>query len=160
MKYKDFFQHIERRVEKKNKRRASEDLIRNASEKLAERLNISTVEALSLIQERLDEKPKSVIREWMKAKKENKKPLDGRRLKDKADAPTVGDSVKIQFNEKARGGHLTPQQKKMNGRKGTVKNRDPLSTGSQRARYTVEVVGEGGNPHKIHNLTPGEVKKV
>ena len=87
VKYKNFFEHIKRRVEKKNKKRASENLIRNASEKLAERLDISTVEALSLIQEKVGENPKSVIREWMKAKEENKKPLDGGRFKDKATKP-------------------------------------------------------------------------
>lgn len=160
MKYKDFFGHIKRRVEKKNKKRASENLIRDASERLAERLNISAVEALSLIQERVSENPKSVLREWMKAKESKQPSTNGERLKDKTNAPGVGDSVKIQFDEKARGGYLTPQQEKMNGRKGTVKIRDPFSAGSQRARYTVEVVGEGGNPHTIHNLTPGEVNPV
>lgn len=160
MKYKDFFRHVKRRVERQKRKRESENLIHEASEKLAERLDISTVEALSLIQRRLDENPKSVVKEWMKVKESGSEPLDGERLKDKADAPSVGDPVKVQFNEKARGGHLTPQQKKMNGREGTVKARDSLSTGSQQARYTVEIVGKDGNPHTIHNLTPGEVKKV
>lgn len=159
MKYRDFFSHIEKRA-KKQKR--AEEKLRKASEKLAERLDISTVEALSRIQNRLAEDPQSVLQEWREAKKEaprrRKQSVDNviERLKDEADAPSVGDKVEIQFNEEARG-YLTPQQKELNGQKGEVKVRDPFSSGSQRSRYTVEVIGEGGEPHTVHNLTPGEV---
>lgn len=108
--------------------------------------------------------PVTLIREWMRkvenASKKRKESVDQvvDRLKDEANAPSVGDKVKIQFNKSSRSS-LTPDQKEINGSKGTVKVRDPFSVGSQRARYTVEVT-QNGNPKMIHNLTPGEVKRI
>ena len=108
--------------------------------------------------------PRSLISEWMQkveeAPKERKKSVDRviERLKDESDAPSVGDEVKIDFNETSRPA-LTPQQEEIDGSTGTVRVRDPFSKGSQRARYTVEVQ-QDGKPKMIHNLTPGEVKVV
>lgn len=150
MEYRDFFRHIEKRVEK---RKRKESRLRAVSQRLAEKLDVSQLEALSKLQNR------PMLREWMEAEKQKDEQFGDnliRRLKDKSDAPSVGDTVKVQFNEKARG-YLTPQQENINGRKGTVTIRDGFSKGSQRARYTVEVTGEDGQPHTIHNLTPGEV---
>jgi len=144
MEYKDFFRHIEEKVQKQNR-------LRKVSKKLSERLEISQVEALSKIQDR------PMLREWMEVEKQASSTSETiQRLKDKANAPSVGDTVEVRFDEEARG-HLTPQQKEINGKKGIVEVRDAFSKGSQRARYTVEVTGEDGQPFKIHNLTPGEV---
>jgi len=70
---------------------------------------------------------------------------------------SVGDKVKIEFNEDARGS-LTPRQEELNGSKGKIAVRDPFSKGSQRARYTVDLIdSEKGT---VNNLTPGEVTKI
>mgnify|MGYP006433030079 FL=1 len=103
--------------------------------------------------------PRALIVEWMKqvdeATEERKESVDYiiERLKDKANAPSVGDEVVIEFDRET----LMPDQEEINGSKGTVKIRDGFSKGSQMARYTVEVM-QGGEPKLIHNLTPGEVK--
>lgn len=159
MEYRDYFQHIERKIEQQRKEESRKEKVRRLGERLAEELDISSIEALRKLSS------ESLLQEWMEVKKQKpekrKKSVDSviERLKDEADAPSVGDEVKIQFDEEARG-HLTPQQENLNGAKGTVRVRDPFRTGSQRARYTVEVHGnetESGEPYTIHNLTPGEV---
>jgi len=94
------------------------------------------------------------LMEWTEAGK-SKAPdeaiLD--RIKDGANAPSVGDKVKIQFDEQSRG-HLTPNQKEINGKSGEVKTRTPFKTGSQFARYSVEI---DNSEQTVHNLSPSEV---
>lgn len=112
-----------------------------------------------LIEQKQMKDPRALIVEWMKqvdeATEERKESVDYiiERLKDKANAPSVGDEVVIEFDRET----LMPDQEEINGSKGTVKIRDGFSKGSQMARYTVEVM-QGGEPKLIHNLTPGEVK--
>lgn len=109
------------------------------------------------------ERPTTLLSEWMeagKSKPAKKAILD--RMKSKANAPSVGDKVKIQFDKQGRG-FLTDRQKEIDGAKGTVKIRDALRTGSQFERYTVEIhpsETESGEPRRIHNLTPSEVQKT
>ncbi len=94
------------------------------------------------------------LMEWTEAGK-SKAPdeaiLD--RIKDRANAPSVGDKVKIQFDEQSRG-HLTPNQKDIDGKSGEVITRTPFKTGSQFARYSVEI---DGSEQTVHNLSPSEV---
>lgn len=167
MKYKDFFRHVERKIQEQEKSKTQEERLSVLSEKLANRFNISSVEALKMIQEKLSDGPQNVLKEWKQkvkeAPKKRKKSVDSviERLKDESNAPSVGDKVKIEFDESARG-NLTPKQEELNGKKGEVKIRDPFSKGSQRARYTVELfdseIDEAGLPLTVNNLTPGEVK--
>jgi hypothetical protein len=163
MQYKDFFRHVEKRAKNKQKEDEKETKIRKAAEKLAEKYDVSSVKALQVIQKRLSGDPTSQILEWKKAENqkqsETKKSVDSviSRLKDETSAPSVGDKVKIEFNEDARGS-LTPRQEELNGSKGKVAVRDPFSKGSQRARYTVDLTdSEKGT---VNNLTPGEVTKI
>jgi hypothetical protein len=144
MKYKDFFLHLQER------QNSAESRIEELAEKLSETSDVSVVRALSAIQD-----SPSVLKEWkeMGSDAEPEDLLD--RIKDSANAPSVGDEVKIQFDEASRG-FLTPRQENVNGETGVVKERQEFKTGSQLSRYTVEIKGEEG-PHRIHNLTPGEV---
>ncbi len=109
------------------------------------------------------ERPTTLLSEWMEAKKSEpprKAILD--RLKTKANAPSVGDEVEIQFDEQGRG-YLTDRQQNLNGAKGTVKIRDSLRPGGRHERYTVEIHAsetENGQPQRIHNLTPSEVERT
>lgn len=156
--YKDFFYHVQRRAQEEKKERSREERLERLSEKLAEKFDVSPVKALQMVQERLEESPKTVLREWMRKVDEapNKRNVDSviERLKDEADAPSVGDEVKVKFERE----HLTPRQEELDGSKATVKVRDAFSKGSQRARYTVEVhESETEVPQTINNLTPGEI---
>lgn len=169
MQYKDFFRHLEEKAERQKQSTFQKRRLSVLSEKLAERFDISSVEALRVIQEKLSESPRDVLREWRQkvneAPKKRKDSVDSviERLKDESDAPSVGDRVKVEFNKDARG-NLTPKQEELNGKKGEVKIRDPFSKGSQRARYTVEIfeseLDENGLPLTVNNLTPGEVKPL
>jgi hypothetical protein len=164
MKYRDFFRHIQQSAKKEQSERSTEERLAEIADRLAEQFGVSPVRALRVVQERLSEGPTETLREWMEAKedktKQTKKSVDSviRRLKDEANAPSVGDTVKVQFDEEARG-TLTPRQEEINGAKGVVKIRDPFSRGSQRARYTVEIA-ETDEPQTVNNLTPGEVTRV
>ena len=164
MNYRDYFRHIEESAKQKESERSTEKRLEEVADQLAERFGVSPVRALRIVQERLSEGPTKTLREWMEAKedktKETKKSVDSviRRLKDEADAPSVGDTVKVQFDEGGRG-TLTPRQEEINGSEGVVKIRDPFSRGSQRARYTVEIT-ETDEPQTVNNLTPGEVTRV
>lgn len=146
MEYKDFFLHLEQKEEARPKNRVKE-----LAEMISKKLDISVVQALSEIQN----SPESVIKEWKKAGSESEPTGLLDRIKDSADAPSVGDEVKIQFDEASRG-FLTPRQESANGETGTVHSRDEFKTGSQLARYTVEIK-EDGQLRRIQNLTPGEV---
>lgn len=161
MGYRDYFRHIERRVKQKQEEKKRERKIRRAAEKLAERLDTSSVQALS----KLQESPEIILEHWRREvneapeKRERSVQKVMGRLKDEANAPSVGDEVKVEFERE----NMTFQQKEIDGSKGTVKIRDPFSMGSQRATYTVEIhesETESGMPVTINNLTPGEVVPV
>lgn len=161
--YKDFFKHVEQSAKKEERERSREETLRRVSEKLAERLGTSPVQALQMVQEKLSSSPKKAINEWMEAsskkKSKRKKSVDKvvGRLKDEADAPSVGDKVRIEYDREP----LTPSQEKINGSEGKVAVRDPFSKGSQRARYTVEITSpEEDMPPTVNNLLPGEVVPV
>lgn len=100
------------------------------------------------------------LMEWTEAGKE--KPPDEAildRIKDNAESPSVGDKIKIEFDRP----HLTRRQKELDGAKGTVEIRESFRTGSQYARYSVEIEPsetESGNPQMVHNLNPSEVVPV
>lgn len=135
MEYKDFFLHLQQKPD-----------IEELAERVSRKHGVSVVRVLSEV---------DLLKEWQKAGSEEapQELLD--RIKDSPDAPSVGDEVEINFDEASRG-FLTPRQKEANGKAGTVTARNEFKTGSQLARYTVEIKKDG-EVHRVKNLTPGEV---
>lgn len=165
--YRDFFHHIEESVDGREKLL---EKLRLVSEKVSKKTDLTPIKALQRIMGAVEKgDPKGVIREWMRkagdARVERREEVESviERLKDESNAPDVGDRVRIDFNETARG-YLTPRQEQFDGKEGVVKVRDPFSYGSQRSRYTVELsdsVNEGnGDTRMVHNLLPGEVIRI
>lgn len=175
--YKDFFKHVEESVREKEEKNDEErsreeklETLRRVGERIAEETDLTPIQALRRITEAAEEgNPTTVITEWMRkagdAREERREEVEDviGRLKDEANAPDVGDKVRVEFNETARG-YLTPFQQQVNEKEGVVRVRDPFSSGSQRSRYSVELSNsvntEHGDTHMVHNLLPGEVIRI